>query len=96
MTGAADYNLPFPFAILTVATMRMAISSSRTYRPVTTKSRRGRRQGALYDVMTQVRFYRPIFIGSRGVDENGNGSLGRTAELKFNISGKRPEMASAR
>jgi hypothetical protein len=45
--------------------------------------------------MTQVRFYRPIFIGSRGVDENGNGS-GRTAELKFNISGKRPEMASAR
>jgi len=53
-------------------------------------------QGALYDVMTQVRVQRPIFSDpiewTKKVSVPANG----TVEVKFTISDRRPEMASTR
>jgi len=135
MTGAADYNLPFPFANLTISrTMnREGLVDLRCnaghvwmngemlvvphpYYAVTDEEGNFRLtnvppgeyeieawhegwkvvgQGALYDVMTQVRVQRPIFSDpvewTKTVTVPPNG----TAEVKFNISEKRPELASA-
>jgi hypothetical protein len=53
-------------------------------------------QGALYDVMTQMRVQRPIFSDpvewTKKVTVPSNG----TVDVKFMISDKRPEMASNR
>jgi hypothetical protein len=53
-------------------------------------------QGALYDVMTQVRVQRPIFSDplewTKRVSVPANG----TVDVKFVISDRRPEMASTR
>jgi hypothetical protein len=134
MTGAADYNLPFPFANLTITrTMnREGLVDLRCnaghvwmngemlvvphpYYAVTDEDGNFRLtnvppgeyeieawhegwkvvgQGALYDVMTQVRVQRPIFSDpvewTKTVTVPPNGA----AEVNFNISEKRPEMAS--
>ena len=134
MTGAADYNLPFPFANQTVSrTMnREGVVDLRCnaghiwmnaemlvvqhpYYAVTDEDGNFRLtnvppgdyeieawhegwkvtgQGALYDVMTQMRVQRPIFSDpvewTKKVTVPSNGSV----DVKFLISDKRPELAS--
>jgi hypothetical protein len=136
MSGASDYNLPFPFANQTVSrTMnREGVVDLRCnaghvwmnaemlvvrhpYYAVTDEDGNFKLtnvlpgdyeieawhegwkvtgQGAVYDVMTQMRVQRPIFSDpvewTKKVTVPANG----TVEVKFAISDKRPEMASNR
>jgi hypothetical protein len=136
MSGASDYNLPFPFANQTVSrTMNREgvvdlrcnaghvwmnaemLVVSHPYYAVTDEDGNFRitnvppgdyeieawhegwkvtGQGALYDVMTQMRVQRPIFSDpvewTKKVSVPSNG----TVDVKFQISDKRPEMASNR
>ncbi|HMK21101.1 MAG TPA: carboxypeptidase-like regulatory domain-containing protein [Terriglobales bacterium] len=136
MSGASDYNLPFPFANQTVTrTMnREGLVDLRCnaghvwmnaemmvvkhpYYAVTDEDGNFKLtnvppgeyeieawhegwkvtgQGAVYDVMTQMRVQRPIFSDpmewTKKVTVPANGSV----DVKFMISDKRPEMASSR
>lgn len=136
MSGASDYNLPFPFANQTVSrTMnREGVVDLRCnaghvwmnaemmvvvhpYYAVTDEDGNFKLtnvppgayeieawhegwkvtgQGAVYDVMTQMRVQRPIFSDpvewTKKVTVPSNG----TVDVKFVISDKRPEMASNR
>ena len=53
-------------------------------------------QGALYDVMTQVRVQRPIFSDPIEWTKKVSVPAKGTVEVKFTISDRRPEMASTR
>jgi hypothetical protein len=134
MSGASDYNLPFPFANQTVTrTMNREglvdlrcnaghvwmnaemLVVNHPYYAVTDEDGNFKLtnvppgdyeieawhegwkvtgQGALYDVMTQMRVQRPIFSDpvewTKKVTVPANG----TVDVKFAISDKRPEMAS--
>lgn len=134
MSGASDYNLPFPFANQTVTrTMNREglvdlrcnaghvwmnaemLVVNHPYYAVTDEDGNFKLtnvppgdyeieawhegwkvtgQGALYDVMTQMRVQRPIFSDpvewTKKVTVPANGSV----DVKFAISDKRPEMAS--
>jgi hypothetical protein len=134
MSGASDYNLPFPFANQTITrTMNREglvdlrcnaghvwmnaemLVVNHPYYAVTDEDGSFRLtnvppgdyeieawhegwkvtgQGALYDVMTQMRVQRPIFSDpvewTKKVTVPANG----TVDVKFAISDKRPEMAS--
>jgi hypothetical protein len=136
MSGASDYNLPFPFANQTVSrTMNREgvvdlrcnaghvwmnaemLVVNHPYYAVTDEDgyfklsnvppgeyaieawHEGWRvtgQGAVYDVMTQMRVQRPIFSDpvewTKKVTVTANG----TSDVKFVISDKRPEMVSSR
>ena len=136
MSGASDYNLPFPFANQTVSrTMnREGVVDLRCnaghvwmnaemlvvhhpYYAVTDEDGNFRLtnvppgeyeieawhegwkvtgQGAVYDVMTQMRVQRPLFSDpmewTKKVSVPSNG----TVDVKFVISDRRPEMASNR
>jgi hypothetical protein len=134
MSGASDYNLPFPFANQTITrTMNREglvdlrcnaghvwmnaemLVVNHPYYAVTDEDGNFKLtnvppgdyeieawhegwkvtgQGALYDVMTQMRVQRPIFSDpvewTKKVTVPANGSV----DVKFAISDKRPEMAS--
>jgi len=134
MSGAADYNLPFPFANQTMTrTMNREgvvqlrcnaghvwmnaelLVVNHPYYAVTDESGNFRLtnvppgdyeieawhegwkvtgQGTVYDVMTQVRVQKPVFSDpvewTKSVTVPANG----TADVKFVISDRRPEMAS--
>ena len=136
MSGASDYNLPFPFANQTVSrTMNregvvdLRCNAGHTwmnaemlvvhhpYYAVTDEDGNFRLtnvppgeyeieawhegwkvtgQGAVYDVMTQMRVQRPLFSDpmewTKKVSVPSNG----TVDVKFVISDRRPEMASNR
>ncbi len=134
MSGASDYNLPFPFANQTVSrtmnregTVDLRCNAGHVwmnaemlvvrhpYYAVTDEDGNFKLtnipageyeieawhegwkvtgQGTVYDVMTQMRVQRPVFSDpmewTRKVTVPANGS----ADVKFIISEKRPEMAS--
>jgi hypothetical protein len=136
MSGASDYNLPFPFANQTVSrTMNRGgivdlrcnaghvwmnaemLVVAHPYYAVTDEDGNFRLtnvppgdyeieawhegwkvvgQGAVYDVMTQMRVNRPVFSDpmewTKRVKVPANGSV----SVSFTISEKRPEMASNR
>jgi hypothetical protein len=136
MSGASDYNLPFPFANQTVTrTMnREGIVDLRCnaghvwmnaemlvvrhpYYTVTDEDGNFRLnnvppgeyeieawhegwkvtgQGAVYDVMTQMRIQRPLFSDPVEWTKKVTVPSNSTVDVKFLISDKRPEMASSR
>jgi len=134
MSGASDYNLPFPFANQTISrTMnREGLVDLRCnaghvwmngemmvvphpYYTVTDDEGNFRLtnvppgdyeieawhegwkvvgQGALYDVMTQMRVQRPIFSDPVEWTKKVTVPAGATASVNFLVSDKRPELAS--
>ena len=136
MSGASDYNLPFPFANQTVSrTMnREGVVDLRCnaghvwmnaemlvvhhpYYAITDEDGNFRLtnvppgdyeieawhegwkvtgQGAVYDVMTQMRVQRPLFSDPVEWTKKVSVSANGTVDVKFMISDKRPELASTR
>lgn len=136
MSGASDYNLPFPFANQTVSrTMnRSGVVDMRCnaghvwmnaemmvvnhpYYAVTDAEGNFRLtnvppgeyeieawhegwkvtgEGAVYDVMTQMRVQRPLFSDPLEWTKKVSVSANGTASVNFVISDKRPEMAANR
>jgi hypothetical protein len=136
MTGASDYNLPFPFANQTVSrTMKRSgvvdlrcnaghvwmnaemLVVNHPYYVVTdadgsfkiTNVPAGEYEieawhegwkvvgeGAVYDVMTQMRVQRPVFSDPMEWTKKVSVSSNGTASVNFVISDKRPEMVAVR
>jgi len=136
MSGASDYNLPFPFANQTVSrTMSRnglvdlrcnaghvwmnaeMLVVTHPYYAVTDADGNFRLtnvpageyeieawhegwkvvgEGAVYDVMTQVRVQRPVFSDPVEWTKKVSVSASGTASVNFVISDKRPEMATNR
>lgn len=136
MSGASDYNLPFPFANQTVSrTMNRSgvvdlrcnaghvwmnaemLVVTHPYYAVTDADGNFRLtnvppgeyeieawhegwkvvgEGAVYDVMTQVRVQRPVFSDPMEWTKKVSVSASGTASVNFVISDKRPEMAANR